>query len=195
MMKQPPIRLACLLSVALITASPLGADDRSHWVGTWAASQQLTEPANLPPAPGFADTTLRQVVRVSIGGAKVRFRFSNAFGATALTLESAHVARAAGGSAIRPDTDRPLLFHGQPSVTIPAGALVVSDAIDFALAPLTDLAVTVYVRDARSDVTGHPGSRTTSYLQSGDAVSAGSMPPLFAQPERLWLNCYLPNCQ
>ena len=52
------------------------------WVGTWAAAPQLTEPANLPPAPGFADTTLRQIVHVSIGGRTLRVRFSNAFGRT-----------------------------------------------------------------------------------------------------------------
>lgn len=178
------------LTVALLTASPVAAGasergsharppaqsearrDAAHWVGTWASSPQLTEEANLPPAPGFADTTLRQVMRVSIGGAKLRVRFSNAFGRTPLTLLSARVARAAGGSAIHAASDRALTFRGQPSATIPEGALVVSDPLDFELAPLSDLAVTVYLRGAPAGVTSHPGSRTTSYLHAGDAVSA-----------------------
>jgi lysophospholipase L1-like esterase len=60
-------------------------------------------------------------------------------------------------------------------VTIPEGALFVSDPLDFDLPPLSDLAVTVYLRGAPADVTGHPGSRTTSYLQPGDAVSAADL--------------------
>ncbi len=143
-----------------------------RWVGTWAAAPQLTEEANLPPAPGFADTTLRQVAHVSIGGRTLRVRFSNAFGTTPLTLVSAHVARSAGGSAIHAGTDRALTFHGQSSANLSVGAPIVSDPLDFDLPPLSDLAVTVYLRGAPTDVTGHPGSRTTSYLQAGNAVAA-----------------------
>jgi lysophospholipase L1-like esterase len=153
-----------------------GRPDAAHWVGTWAASPQRTEEVNLPPAPGFADVTLRQIAHVSIGGERLRVRFSNAFGRTALTLRSAHVARAAGGGAIQVPTDGALTFHGRPSTTIPEGALMVSDPLDFDLPPLSDLAVTVHLTGAPADVTGHPGSRTTSYLQAGDAVSAPDLP-------------------
>jgi lysophospholipase L1-like esterase len=153
-----------------------GQPDLSHWVGTWAASPQRTEEANLPPAPGFADATLRQIAHVSIGGKRLRVRFSNAFGKTALTLRSAHAGRAAGGSAIRTQTDEALTFHGRPSVTIPEGALIVSDPLDFDLPPSSDLAVSVHLTGAPADVTGHPGSRTTSYLQAGDEVSAAELP-------------------
>jgi hypothetical protein len=43
-----------------------------------ATSPQLTEPANLPAGPGLSGNTLRQVVKVSIGGERLRVRFSNA---------------------------------------------------------------------------------------------------------------------
>jgi lysophospholipase L1-like esterase len=144
--------------------------------GTWAAAPQLTEEANLPPAPGFADTTLRQVAHVSIGGKALRVRFSNAFGKSALTLVSARIARSAGGSAIHAATERALTFGGRSSVTIPEGALAVSDPLDFDLPPLSDVALTVYLRGVPPEVTGHPGSRTTSYLQVGDAASAADLP-------------------
>jgi lysophospholipase L1-like esterase len=81
----------------------------------------------------------------------------------------------AGGSAIRPESDRTIMFHGKPSVNIPPGALMYSDAIDFDLAPLSDLAVTVRLTGVPSGITIHPGSRTTSYLQAGDAVVAPEM--------------------
>ena len=170
---------ACVLGGLLLATVPAPAgpgEDDARWVGTWASAPQLTEEANLPPAPGLADATLRQVLHVSIGGQKLRVRFSNAYGTAALTLVSAHVARFAGGSAIHAGTGRALAFHGQPSVTIPAGALVVSDPLDLDLPPLSDLAVTVYLRGAPADVTGHPGSRTTSYLQAGNAVAATDLP-------------------
>jgi lysophospholipase L1-like esterase len=114
-------------------------------------------------------------VHVSIGGRRLRVRFSNAYGTAALTLVSAHLARSAGGGAIHAGTGQALTFHGRSSVTIPAGALVVSDPLDFDLPPLSDLAVTVSVRGAPPDVTGHPGSRTTSYLQAGNVVSAADL--------------------
>ncbi len=61
-------------------------------------------------------------------------------------------------------------------MTIPAGASVLSDTLDFDLAPLSDVAVTTCFGNTSTDVTGHPGSRTTSYLQAGDEVSAPTMP-------------------
>jgi lysophospholipase L1-like esterase len=115
-------------------------------------------------------------VHVSIGGDRLRVRFSNAFGRTALTLRSARIARSAGGAAIQPATDRALTFSGQAAVTIPEGALVVSDPLAFDLPPLSNVAITVTVKGAPAEVTGHPGSRTTSYLQAGDAASATDLP-------------------
>lgn len=165
--------VAGLLGLVLVSAPTKPADT---WVGTWATSPQPVEEANLPPAPAFGDTTLRQVVRTSIGGKTLRVRLSNAFGQTELTLAAARVARSAGGGAIQPATDRALTFGGRPSVTIPAGALVVSDALNFDLPPLSDLAVTIHVRGAPAAVTGHPGSRTTSFFQAGDAVSSSALP-------------------
>ena len=170
--------VAAILAAAAAAAAevePKARPDPERWVGTWASSAQRADDVQAAPAAGFPDTTLRQLVRVSIGGPRLRVRFSNAFGTTALTLLKASVALPAGGGAIRPASDRPLAFQGRASVTIPPGALVLSDPLDFALAPLSNLAVTVYLRGAPKEITAHPGSRTTSYLQSGDAVSAAEL--------------------
>jgi lysophospholipase L1-like esterase len=137
------------------------------------APPQLTEPGNLPPAPGFADTTLRQVVRVSLGGRQLRVRFSNEFGTEPITLTAARIAKpGAGGGAILPETERALTFQGKPAVTILPSALTVSDALAFDLPPLSALAVTLHTRTSTRDITGHPGSRCTSYLRDGSQVSA-----------------------
>jgi lysophospholipase L1-like esterase len=144
----------------------------SGWVGTWAASQQLVEPRNLPPAPGLAGSTLRQVIHVSVGGRSIRVRLSNTFGASPLTIAAARIARSAGGSAIDTASELPLTFGGSDSVTIAAGGAVTSDPMAFDVAPLSNCAVTLRFGAAPVEVTGHPGSRTTSYLESGDRLSA-----------------------
>jgi lysophospholipase L1-like esterase len=86
------------------------------------------------------------------------------------------VALPAGGSKIRPESDKGLTFHMHQSVTIPAGALMISDPLDFDLASLSDLAITIHVANASNMITTHPGSRETSYLQSGDMVSSVDLP-------------------
>jgi lysophospholipase L1-like esterase len=160
-------------SVQPVVAAP---QPDGHWVGTWGTSPQLTEPRNLPPPPGLTSNTLRQIVQVSIGGEKLRVRFSNAFGTNAVTMSSVHLALSAGGSTIKTNSDQALTFQGKRSVMIPAGESVFSDAFDFNLTPLSDLAVTIYFEGISGDVTGHPGSRSTSYLQPGNAVSATDLP-------------------
>ena len=147
-----------------------------HWVGTWGAAPQLTEPGNLPPAPGLAEHTLRQVVYVSIGGSRLRVRISNAYGNGPLSLRGAELALSTSGHTIDAATARPVAFSGLPSVTVAAGATLISDPLDFELAPQTRLAVTLAFGSTPTDVTGHPGSRTTSYIAAGTACAAASLP-------------------
>lgn len=165
-----------------------GAIVTGRWVDSWVCAPQLTEPDNLPPAPFtqanlvFPDTTLRQTIRTSIGGEQVRLRVSNAFGSTSLPVSAAFLALPAGGragvDAIQPGTSRRLTFDGRASVTIPAGAQIVSDPLDFAVAPRSNLTVTLYLAEgqASTDITSHPGSRTTSYLINGDHAEDAELP-------------------
>ena len=157
-----------------LTASGGGS---SGWVGTWSGAPQLTEAANLPPA-SLSNSTLRQVVHASLGGSQLRVKFSNEFGNGPVTINSAHVAACKAvpvNSTIDTTTDKALAFSGSASVTIAQGQAVWSDALSFSLAPLSNLAVTVAFGSTPSNATGHPGSRTTSYLQSGNTVSAANM--------------------
>jgi lysophospholipase L1-like esterase len=169
--------LAALASIAFAATTASSLDRiTARWVGTWASSPQLAAEATAAaPAPVFNDSTLRQVVHVSIGGQSIRLRFSNTFGNAPLVISSAHVALSAGPGAIRPESDKALAFSGQPSVSIPHGAPMYSDPLAFNLAPLSDLVVTIHVAAAPSAITTHPGSRATSYLQSGDEVSAADL--------------------
>jgi len=169
-------RVSVLMLVCISGWNPWVAsgNDRKteQWVGTWACSPQLADPSAEPPSPGFSDSTLRQIVHISVGGNKIRVRFSNEFGKTALTIASAHVAKAAEGGTIHTETDKPLTFAEQSWVTIPPGALMYSDPLEFESLPLSDLAVTIHLKGGPDGVTTHAGSRATSYLDTGDAVSA-----------------------
>jgi hypothetical protein len=156
----------------------------AEWVASWAAMPQLTEPSNMPPAPYttatgvLVNTTLRQTVHVTIGGSRIRLRFSNAFGGAPLALTQVAVALPAGGaagvSAVQAGTTREVTFGGRPSVVVPTGALMVSDPVDLRVRALSNLTITAYLAggQASADITSHPGSRTTSYLAHGDQVDA-----------------------
>lgn len=150
---------------------------QTRWVGSWAASQQLVEPINSLSNDDLRDTTLRQVVHLSLGGTRIRVHVSNNFGGAPLYFSSVHVALAIapGSMKIDPATDKALTFSGAPDVTVPAGADYVSDPIEFA-APPSDLAISLYLEHSPMQQTGHPGSRATSYVTHGDLVSAVAFP-------------------
>jgi lysophospholipase L1-like esterase len=155
------MRLAVIAVLALGTCAAADV----HWVGTWGCSPQLTEARNLPPsAPGLANHTLRQIVHTSIGGKRIRLRFSNEFGSEPVEMKMVSLALAVGDGA------RPVVFHGASSVSIPAGTAIVSDELDYDLTPLTDYALTIaFGNMSNTVVTGHPGSRSTSYLTTDGA--------------------------
>jgi lysophospholipase L1-like esterase len=173
--------IGVLFALSLCCAPAKLIAGQGHWVTTWGCGPQLTEPGNLPPVP-LANSTLRQFVHVTIGGTHLRIRFSNAYGTDPVVLNSVHVALAAGtGSAangvITTATDKALTFHGAPSITLPPGEALFSDPLDYNLPALTNLAITIYLGNiSATTINGHPGSRTTSYIQSGNVVSAAGMP-------------------
>lgn len=103
----------------------------------------------------------------------MRVRFSNAFGDAPLTIDSAAVALSAGGGAIVADSSRTLTFSGATSVTLQPGVQWVSDVVDVAPSPMADLAITIRTTSAPDGLSGHPGSRTTSYFSyEGEPVDA-----------------------
>jgi lysophospholipase L1-like esterase len=127
----------------------------------------LTEARNLPPVP-LANNTLWQVVHTSIGGTHIRLRFSNDFGTEQVSLKEVSFALSAGGGTIRPESAKAVHFLGFPSVIIPAGAEMMSDEFDYPLAPLTDYVLKIsFGSMSDTAVTGHPGSRSTSYIGTG----------------------------
>lgn len=147
-------------------------EKKEKWVGTWYTAPQLVETNNNPPSPGLTNNTLRQIVHVSIGGETLRVRFTNEFSASPVVVQEARIAVSLGGGSIDTATNIPLTFNGSTGVTIPARFSVTSDPVSFPLQPLSDVALTIYFGQTPSDLTGHPGSRTTSYIWEGNRLSS-----------------------
>ena len=170
-MKKIALVFACLLTGGMAWA-------QSHWVGTWGTAPQLVENNNNPPSPGLGNNSLRQIVQVSIGGERVRLKLTNEFsaGATQIKAVELAIAKTAGSSSeIDESSTVSLTFNGQAGVTMPAKGKAVSDPVDFKIGPRENVAITIHYGSASStSVSGHPGSRTTSYLKSGNTTNFSS---------------------
>ena len=157
------------LCLVLITCSVFAAPPT--WVGTWSTAPQQMRSNDMPPSPGLTNNSLRQVVRVSIGGSTLRVKFSNEFSNSAVTMKSVQIAVSTGGSAINVSTSKELKFKNIPDVTMDAGTTVTSDPVAFKLAPGMVLAITINFGQTSATMTGHPGSRTTSYILTGNTTA------------------------
>jgi lysophospholipase L1-like esterase len=136
---------------------------------------------------GFNNQTLRQIVHTSVGGHKVHVRFS-AFGANAVVIGAAHIALDAGGAMIMPMSDRTLTFGGKPSITIPPGALVLSDPVGLEVPALSALAVSIFVPGDTGPATWHFEARQTLYVSpQGDFTASAAMPVESTRQAWFWL--------
>ena len=149
-----------------------------HWVAVWAASDYAPfKFIPVAPDPPFADETLRMTVRSSIGGTRLRVRFSNAFAASELAIGAAHIALTAEGSKILPGTDRMLTFGGDRRIRIPAGAPAISDPVDLPVKPLSEVSISLYLPTSTPVSTLHRGSPVDSYISGpGDLTSNLELP-------------------
>ncbi len=162
------INLAILI-LLLINTCFLNAG--KNWVGTWATAPQLVEPHNNPPAPGLSNNSIREIVRVSTGGKIIRLKFSNEHSKSPVTIKSVKIAASTGNGSIDISTIKELKFNGINEYTMQPGAVAVSDPVKFNLKPRMDVAITLYLGNTSQTITGHPGSRTTSYIISGNDKS------------------------
>jgi lysophospholipase L1-like esterase len=153
-------------------------DNAGGWVRSWGASPQAAHDGlgSLDDQPPLADVTLRQVVRVSGAGRRVRIRFTNEFGTGPLTIGGAQLALAAPGGAVRAGSERVLTFSGAPAVTVPTGAPVLSDPVDLSLPALAELSISLYLPERVETCTCHDPALDTGWTIPGDAVAAPTLP-------------------
>ena len=146
------------------------------WVATWGASPFVFRSFNnAPPPPPFKDQTVRQVLRISVGGDMVRVRFSNVLGTEPLVIGAATVAVVADGASVNKDSIRTLTFGGETSITVPAGAPVLSDPVTLAVDDLDELAISMYLPQETPPGTVHMG-RISYRSSAGDHTGSVDLP-------------------
>jgi lysophospholipase L1-like esterase len=199
---------AVLLGLALLALPPAHAQQGEHWVGTWmvahigrpqnppppvaplppppAQTQTITPPPAPPPFMHFNNQTLRQIVRTSIGGRRVRVALSNAFGTAPLTVGAAHLAVRDKESGTVAASDRTLTFSGRPTMAIPSGAMLISDPVDLVVPAMSDLAIDLYLpgdTNTPSPLTTFTSALQTSYVsETGNHAGASSFPVIAQTP-------------
>ncbi|MER5993067.1 MULTISPECIES: SGNH/GDSL hydrolase family protein [Streptomyces] len=148
--------------------NPAAPASTGTWVGTWATSPVGGEPGT--ETTGMAGRSVRNVVHTSVGGTSARVTLSNLYGQSPLTVTHASIALSAGPgtAAALPGTLRPLTFTGAPTVVVPAGGQVVSDAVRLAVPADGDVLVTTYSPVESGPVTYHPHARQVSYVADGE---------------------------
>ena len=176
-------RLLVLLMVfcALSTVS-----SAQNWVGTWATAPQTVVRSFMPYNNCMTNRSVRQVVKVSIGGNVIRLKLSNIYSMQPVEIRSIYIAHAKDSFAIDAKTAQYFKFGNSYKTVIPAGKQIVSDALKFKLRNLERVAITINYTSAPEIPTVHMGSRTTSYIMKGVTNAHSNFAKAFR--ENHWYN-------
>lgn len=171
------------------------AADTGTWVPAWTASPQpiwsgdFVLPLGLPAS--LRDQTVRQVVHAGIGGSRARIVLSNEYGTQPLQIGAAHIAVAGDSAGISNGPSLALTFGGQTAVTVPAGAPIVSDPVDLAVAPLQRLAVSLYFPQTTPVTTIHWDGLQPAQVAAGNVAGGATVKADSVVNSRLFLSAVL----
>ena len=157
-----------------------------NWVGTWATAPQTVVRSFMPYNNCMTNRSVRQVVKVSIGGDVIRLKLSNIYSMQPVEIRSIYIAHAKDSFAINAKTAQYFKFGNSYKTVIPAGKQIVSDALKFNLRNLERVAITINYTSAPEVPTVHMGSRTTSYIMKGVTNAHSNFAKAFR--ENHWYN-------
>ena len=157
-----------------------------NWVGTWATAPQTVVKSFMPYNNCMTNRSVRQVVKVSIGGDVIRLKLSNIYSMQPVEIRSIYIAHAKDSSDIDAKTAQYFKFGNSYKAVIPAGKQIVSDALKFKLRNLERVAITINYTSAPEIPTVHMGSRTTSYIMKGVTNAHSNFAKAFR--ENHWYN-------
>lgn len=157
-----------------------------NWVGTWATAPQTVVKSFMPYNNCMTNRSVRQVVKVSIGGDVIRLKLSNIYSMQSVEIRSIYIAHAKDSFAIDAKTAQYFKFGNSYKTVIPAGKQIVSDALKFKLRNLERVAITINYTSAPEIPTVHMGSRTTSYIMKGVTNAHSNFEKAFR--ENHWYN-------
>lgn len=159
-----------IITSALALLAAIGLQAQTKWTATWATAIEAPLAESDMPKTSMTNSTLRQVIHVSIGGDKLRMQLSNEKSRQPVEIKSVYIADTDGGKAIDQKTAKYLTFNGSRSVTIEPGKALYTDVAQYKLKPLQRLSVTISYGNTPVKATTHRGSRTTSYLAQGEVA-------------------------
>ena len=157
-----------------------------NWVGTWATAPQTVVKSFMPYNNCMTNRSVRQVVKVSIGGDVIRLKLSNIYSMQPVEIRSIYIAHAKDSSDIDAKTAQYFKFGNSYKTVIPAGKQIVSNALKFKLRNLERVAITINYTSAPEIPTVHMGSRTTSYIMKGVTNAHSNFEKAFR--ENHWYN-------
>ena len=157
-----------------------------NWVGTWATAPQTVVKSFMPYNNCMTNRSVRQVVKVSIGGNVIRLKLSNIYSMQPVEIRSIYIAHAKDSSDIDAKTAQYFKFGNSYKTVIPAGKQIVSNALKFKLRNLERVAITINYTSAPEIPTVHMGSRTTSYIMKGVTNAHSNFAKAFR--ENHWYN-------
>ena len=157
-----------------------------NWVGTWATAPQTVVRSFMPYNNCMTNRSVRQVVKVSIGGDVIRLKLSNIYSMQPVEIRSIYIAHAKDSFSIDAKSAQYFKFGNSYKTVIPAGKQIVSDALKFNLRNLERVAITINYTSAPEVPTVHMGSRTTSDIMTGVTNAHSSFKEAFQ--ENHWYN-------
>ena len=157
-----------------------------NWVGTWATAPQTVVRSFMPYNNCMTNRSVRQVVKVSIGGDVICLKLSNIYSMQPVEIRSIYIAHAKDSFSIDAKSAQYFKFGNSYKTVIPAGKQIVSDALKFKLRNLERVAITINYTSAPEVPTVHMGSRTTSYIMKGVTNAHSNFEKAFR--ENHWYN-------
>jgi lysophospholipase L1-like esterase len=156
------------------SSSTSGHGGKATWVGSWTTGVTRPETTGFS-ATGLTDQSARYVVRPSVGGDKVRIRFSNIYGDRPVQIGGATVAKANAATPAMSDLDpaskRTLTFGGKTTATMNKGGELLSDPVNLRIPDLATLVISVFYPTATGPVSWHAQSFQENYFGPGDLTN------------------------
>lgn len=136
--------LTCALLCVLVLAAPPSPAQADPWVATWAASPEPANAESKQPILNLQDQTVRERVRVSVAGARIRIRLTNEYGASPLLVGSATAAMPTDPAGVKSGSIQTVTFGGKTSITIPPGAPALSDPVALPIVYGEEVSISLY---------------------------------------------------
>jgi len=141
--------------------------EESTYFTTWATSIYALKNYH----KNLNNHSIRQIIRISASGEKIRLKISNKSGESKLEIKKICIADLISKSQIDTNTIKYLSFNGKNSIIIPKGEEIYSDTIMYNLKPISDVAISIYFGSVPKKKTGHYSSRTYSYIEKGNTIT------------------------